>query len=225
MNVLAYTDAVTGLPNRAVITHIFSLAQQQPAELRGAMVFIDLDGFKRVNDTLGHDAGDDLLRQVAQRIVARPAHAARGSGQLHHHLWRIVPDLPHAPGLCPLCRDEFLLLLPGRHDRATLDAIATRIRAALEDAFNVFNNEVFISASMGWPACPKMRKPPSNCWPMPTSPCIAPRKGKNAHVFFDASLKGKVEERAHIERELHHAVDGDTLDLALPAQIRCRPMR
>jgi hypothetical protein len=49
--------------------------------------------------------------------------------------------------------------LPGRHDRATLDAIATRIRAALEDAFNVFNNEVFISASMGWPACPKMRKP------------------------------------------------------------------
>ena len=71
MNVLAYTDAVTGLPNRSVISHILSLAKQvAPADCAATMMFIDLDGFKRVNDTLGHDAGDELLRQAAHRIAS-----------------------------------------------------------------------------------------------------------------------------------------------------------
>lgn len=64
MNVLAYTDPVTGLPNRAVISHILNLvaASRDTSDCKGALLFIDLDGFKRVNDTLGHEAGDELLR-------------------------------------------------------------------------------------------------------------------------------------------------------------------
>jgi HAMP domain-containing protein len=70
MNILAYTDTITGLPNRTVITHVLALAQRtQKADCAGAIIFIDLDGFKRINDTLGHDAGDELLRQVAARIM------------------------------------------------------------------------------------------------------------------------------------------------------------
>lgn len=67
MNILAYTDSVTGLPNRAVINHVLELARQRgPQNCKGAMFFIDLDGFKRINDTFGHDAGDELLRLASQ---------------------------------------------------------------------------------------------------------------------------------------------------------------
>lgn len=70
MNVLAYADGVTGLPNRAVIFHLLSRLTQAPLVDASTVLFIDLDGFKRVNDLHGHEAGDDLLRGVSQRIAS-----------------------------------------------------------------------------------------------------------------------------------------------------------
>jgi two-component system CheB/CheR fusion protein len=178
MNVLAYTDAITGLPNRAVISHILALAQKQQSEnCAGAMVFIDLDGFKRVNDTLGHDAGDELLRQVARRIIARGlGMATEDLDNCTTTFGELCQSCPTRPVFARFAGDEFLLLLPGHYERGTLDAIACAIRAALDDSFTVFNNEVYISASMGLARMPEDAATPITCWPMPISPCIAPRR-------------------------------------------------
>ena len=119
MNVLAYTDAVTGLPNRSVITHILSLAKQiSPGECAATMMFIDLDGFKRVNDTLGHDAGDELLRQAAHRIIAQGLGLTLADlDQCTTTFGELCQTCPTRPVFARFAGDEFVLILPGTPTR------------------------------------------------------------------------------------------------------------
>lgn len=216
MNVLAYTDPITGLPNRTVITHILSLAQKNRNEpCAGAMIFIDLDGFKRVNDTLGHDAGDELLRQVAARIIVRGMGLALEELETcTNSFGELCETCPTRPVFARFAGDEFVLLLPGHHDNAVLDTVARSIHAALAECFTVFNNEVFIGASMGIARMPQDADTPEQMLAYADIAMYRAKEGgKNTHVFFDSSLKGKVEERALIERELHHAIERDTFEL------------
>lgn len=123
-------DALTGLPNRTLFTDRLNQAigQADRHKTRVVVFFIDLDKFKGVNDTLGHKAGDDLLRQVAERILSNiraEDTAARVGG------------------------DEFLVLLPQAGDDASLLHAGERIRAALSQPFDIGGHEVNISASIG----------------------------------------------------------------------------
>lgn len=227
MNVLAYTDAVTGLPNRAVISHILSLANKgQDGTCPGAIVFIDLDGFKRVNDTLGHDAGDDLLRQVAQRVIERGLGMALGDLDMCTTAFgELCQTCPTQPVFARFAGDEFLLLLPGHLERSALEAIACSIQTALSDSFNVFHNDVFISASMGIARLPEDAATPDQLLAYADIAMYRAKEGgKNAHVFFDASLKDKVEERALIERELHRAIECDGLELHYQPKVDAETM-
>ncbi|MBB3956455.1 putative bifunctional diguanylate cyclase/phosphodiesterase [Novosphingobium sediminicola] len=216
MNVLAYTDPITGLPNRSVITHILSLGQRDSDKpCAGAMLFIDLDGFKRVNDTLGHDAGDELLRQVAARIIVRGMGLALEELETcTNSFGELCETCPTRPVFARFAGDEFVLLLPGHHDNKVLDTVARSIHKALAECFTVFNNEVFIGASMGIARMPEDADTPEQLLAYADIAMYRAKEGgKNTHVFFDSSLKGKVEERALIERELHHAIEHDTLEL------------
>lgn len=216
MNVLAYTDAITGLPNRTVIAHILGLPQmKQPGHCAGAMIFIDLDGFKRVNDTLGHDAGDELLRQVALRIVERGLDLSLADlDNCTTTFGELCQSCPNRPVLARFAGDEFLLLLPGDQTMEALKAMADRIRHVLSESFTVFNNEVLIGASLGIARMPHDTDNPEQLLAYADIAMYrAKEAGKNASVFFDASLRDKVEERAHIERELHKAIDRDSLTL------------
>lgn len=216
MNVLAYTDPITGLPNRTVITHILSLAQKNGGQAcAAAMIFIDLDGFKRVNDTLGHDAGDELLRQVAARIIVRGMGLALEELETcTNSFGELCDTCPTRPVFARFAGDEFVLLLPGHHDHGVLDAVARCIHTALAECFTVFSNEVFIGASLGIARLPQDADTPDQLLAYADIAMYRAKEGgKNTHVFFDSSLKGKVEERALIERELHHAIENDTLEL------------
>ncbi|MCU7725931.1 sensor domain-containing diguanylate cyclase [Actinoplanes sp. KI2] len=118
-------DALTGLPNRRRMQDALDASLREDAV---AVLFVDLDGFKPVNDAHGHEAGDELLRQVAQRLsecVRENDVLARVGG------------------------DEFVVLMPGIHDPSDTDAMGDRIRAAVEAAFLIDGHEVTIGASVG----------------------------------------------------------------------------
>jgi diguanylate cyclase (GGDEF)-like protein/PAS domain S-box-containing protein len=138
---LAYHDRLTGLPNRAMFEEIaeMGLARARRHDLAIAVLYLDLDNFKMVNDTLGHAAGDDLLRQVADRLTE----ASRET------------DL-----VARLGGDEFLVLLTdlpqvlaGGHEaesaQVAAETVAARIHEALEQPFMVADAELFVSTSIG----------------------------------------------------------------------------
>lgn len=227
MNVLAYTDAVTGLPNRSVISHILNLAKRMPpADCAATMMFIDLDGFKRVNDTLGHDAGDELLRQAAHRIIAK------GLGLTHADLDQCTTTFGELCQICPtrpvfarFAGDEFVLVLPGPHTRLQLEDVANRIRLSLSDSFAIFNSEVFVSASMGIARLPEDTTDPEQLLAYSDIAMYAAKEaGKNAFVFFDAGLKQKLVERNQIERELQRSLDAGGFDLHFQPKFNARTM-
>ncbi|MFI5491324.1 diguanylate cyclase domain-containing protein [Actinoplanes sp. NPDC051859] len=121
----AQHDALTGLPNRRRMQDALgSSLRQEPV----AVLFVDLDGFKPVNDAHGHEAGDELLRQVADRLAS---------------CVRECDVLSRVGG------DEFVVLMPGIYHRTDADAMSTRVRLAIEQPFYVQGNEVVIGASVG----------------------------------------------------------------------------
>ncbi|MEU4214978.1 sensor domain-containing diguanylate cyclase [Actinoplanes sp. NPDC026623] len=118
-------DALTGLPNRRRMQDALGSSLQGDAV---AVFFVDLDGFKPVNDAHGHEAGDELLRQVADRLSA---------------------CVREGDVLARVGGDEFVVLMPGITMQGDADAMSNRVRAAIERPFLVFGNEVTIGASVG----------------------------------------------------------------------------
>ncbi|MGA5304851.1 diguanylate cyclase domain-containing protein [Nucisporomicrobium flavum] len=121
----AQHDALTGLPNRRRMQDALSSSLRQESV---AVLFVDLDGFKPVNDAYGHEAGDELLRQVAERLSA----CVRSNDVLSR-----------------VGGDEFVVLMPGITDRSDVDAMSERVRLCVERPFFVLGNEVAIGASVG----------------------------------------------------------------------------
>jgi diguanylate cyclase (GGDEF)-like protein len=118
-------DPLTGLPNRRRMQDALGSSLRTDAV---AVLFVDLDGFKPVNDAHGHEAGDDLLRQVAERLS------------------RCVRE---GDVLSRVGGDEFVVLMPGVLEQADAEAMSARVRDAVETPFTVLGNEIRIGASVG----------------------------------------------------------------------------
>ena len=127
INTLADTGAITALPNRSVIDHLlrFALAPEPGQAFHAAILFIDLDGFKRVNDTVGHEGGDELPRQASRRILER------GLGRTLETIDTCTDPfgnpcsrLPQDTVLARFAGDAFVAVLPGLTDRAALLRLA-----------------------------------------------------------------------------------------------------
>lgn len=140
---LAYFDSVTGLANRTLLNSLAGSALQRAAESGHsvAVIFLDLDRFKYVNDTIGHDAGDELLRQVARRIQqsVRPSDSVTPAS-----------DMPEGErAVARLGGDEFIVLLSRLDGEANALRVADRIQTSLGRPFLIDNREINASASMG----------------------------------------------------------------------------
>lgn len=123
-------DYLTGLPNRYLFTDRFSriLAHARRKGCRVTLFFIDMDNFKSVNDTYGHDAGDELLKEAAERMA------------------KVFREMDT---VCRLGGDEFTVILPETGDRAEVRRIANRLLGTFENPFIVHSSSISLQVSVG----------------------------------------------------------------------------
>ncbi len=187
----AFHDPLTGLANRALFTDrvVHGLAQRGSVQSAVAVLFIDLDEFKAVNDTLGHAAGDDLLVGVADRL----RHCVR-------------------PGdtIARLGGDEFAILLEENPGNLEAVAVAQRVLQALESPFHLNDKEVFVHGSAGI-ALGEVGKDAADdlLSKADTAMYHAKGTGKGRYEFFEAHMQAAIASRLKLTSELKHAVKRD----------------
>lgn len=215
MNVLAYSDRVTELPNRAVISHVLwqamRLDKHEPTA--GTLMFIDLDNFKQVNDTLGHDGGDELLRQASRRILSR---GFDRTPETIDSCMTPLGDLCDRPPkdivFARFAGDEFVAFLPGVTQRAELETFCRRIIDGFKEPFRIGNTDVLVGASIGMASTPQDTGDPAELLNFADLAMYAAKQsGRQCYAFFDSTLREKAIQRVNIERELRSAILKDEI--------------
>ncbi|MGA7935394.1 MAG: EAL domain-containing protein [Kovacikia sp.] len=183
----AFHDLLTGLPNRMLFNDRLPLALAS-AERNGAMaavMFLDLDRFKTINDTLGHTIGDQLLQAVAQRLLA----CVREGDTISR--WG---------------GDEFTLLLPQIHCAEDAAKAAQRIIDALKPAFSMEGHELYISNSIGIALYPEDGTDAQTLLKNADAALYRVKEeGRNGYQFYTPAINFKATERLVLESSLHHA--------------------
>jgi len=201
----AFYDALTGLPNRALLSERIEQAMALPAgRQRGfGLMVMDLDHFKEVNDTLGHAAGDQLLREVGRRLQA----CARAEDTVAR-----------------LGGDEFAMLL--QVPRSGLARVAAKFLAALNEPVVVDGRELFVPGSIG------IAVYPDDSWDIATlykhadsAMYYAKRQGRNHYQFYVQELTRQAAERLETEAALRKALRNGELELYFQPQVEIRTGR
>jgi diguanylate cyclase (GGDEF)-like protein len=193
---LAYYDALTGLPNREWLGDYLSrsLADARAHNGSVALLYVDLDQFKRINDTLGHDTGDALLRQVAERL--------RG----------VLTDL--GAQLARVGGDEFIVVLSGQPGTQGAQAAAERILAALAMPFRQGSYELVVTPSIGIALFPEHGTDSQNLLKNADSAMYeAKSSGRNQLRFFNDTLNIRALKRLWLESELRRAMEDSRLEI------------
>jgi len=192
---LARYDSLTGLANRVQMSEALEQILSAPREVDRActVLMLDLDRFKQVNDTLGHPAGDALLRQVAQRLER----ALDGIGRCGR-----------------LGGDEFQVIIPGMGDREKLAYIAKEIINALSQPYSIDGQSVVIGASVGVALAPDDGTSSEELIRnVDLAPYAAKDAGRGVHRFYAEDLHSAAEERAELEQDLREAISRGDLEL------------
>jgi diguanylate cyclase (GGDEF)-like protein len=184
----ALTDELTGLPNRRLLSDRLSQAlavATRNAQIVGVL-YIDLDGFKLVNDSLGHTIGDALLGQVAERLGLR---------------------IRKADTLSRLGGDEFTVVLTKLHTKEEAELVAKNLLDILSTPFLIDKHNITISASVGISMFPENGVNAADLLQQADSAMYsAKRNGKNRYMYFTPELGSMVRERVTLENQLHGAI-------------------
>ncbi|MCG8637854.1 MAG: EAL domain-containing protein [Desulfobacterales bacterium] len=204
----AFHDALTGIPNRLLFSEQLDIAIQKQETLkdyRFAVLLIDLDRFKSVNDSLGHQAGDTLLKAITKRV--------------QNHL-RDGDTLARMGG------DEFAVILSKVGDSARVEAIASRIREAAESKFTIDGNEVHISASIGIVLDTRSyTRADQLLRDADLAMYQAKDAGKARFKFFTPEMRKDLLRRMNVEKELRHALENEELSLFFQPIVRVADSR
>ncbi len=191
----ALHDVLTGLPNRLLFNEL--LSKTLPNATRNgeslAVIFLDLDRFKVINDTLGHTLGDQLLKSVAQRLKD----SLRGGDTIAR--WG---------------GDEFTILLPRVNDIEEVTLVAYKILQVLEDAFHLQGHELYVTASLGI-ALLDNNSPDVETLIQHADAALyyAKDKGRNNYQFYSVSLSAKNPELLTLEKSLRYALERNEFTL------------
>ena len=186
---IAQHDSLTGLPNRSFFSHmlnrLLALARRHQRPL--ALLFLDLDRFKLINDTLGHDAGDALLQEVARRLNT----AVRESDMVAR-----------------LAGDEFVVLLPEQCDEASLTVVAQRILATVGKPYDLLGHEFRVTVSVGISRYPDDAEDEESLIKhADVAMYRAKEQGRNTFQLYDPTVPQPSLERLTLESALRQALE------------------
>jgi len=201
---LAQHDILTGLPNRALLNQRLKqiLAQSHRNATHVACLFLDFDHFKRINDTLGHDSGDQLLQAVAERLTA----AVRESDTVAR-----------------LGGDEFVVILPGldpAHATFETMTVLVRIRESFLAPFRLADQTPTLTCSIGVSMFPLDASDPVTLIKQADTAMYAAKEvGRNAYRFYTADMNARVQARLQLETDMRRGLLQNEFFLAYQPQI------
>jgi diguanylate cyclase (GGDEF)-like protein len=183
-------DPLTGLASRLWLEDRLAAAvlRAETQQRHLALLYIDLDGFKPINDSFGYDSGDGLLREAADRL--------RRMGRSTDTIARMGAD-------------EFLMLLDGDPDSTSAALVADRVRAALQAPYLVDGKEVLLSCSIGIVLFPEHGPRAKLIARADAAMLAAKLAGGNMHCFFDARMDHDAEGAIALQRDLRQALDSN----------------
>jgi diguanylate cyclase (GGDEF)-like protein/PAS domain S-box-containing protein len=210
---LAYCDSLTGIPNRQAFLETLEreLHRSKIGNKKFAVLFMDLDAFKRINDTLGHNVGDHLLKTVSERLreTIRPSDLVSRGDQSHN--------------LARLGGDEFTILIPDLERVENALNVAHRVKEAMRRPFLIEGNEIFITASIGISLFPEDG---DDCTSLlkyaDTAMYHAKKCGKNNAKLYSSSLTMQIMSHVKLEVGLRKALKNGELYLLYQPQIDVR---
>lgn len=197
----AYHDVLTDLPNRVLYRDRLELALSQAKrnQTELAVMFVDLDRFKRVNDSLGHQIGDKLLQQVALRLKK---------------------NLRSGDTLARLGGDEFILLLPELRERQHAAIAAEKLRDCLSQPFQIGVNELYVSASIGISIYPSDGETMDALIQHADIAMYHVKSlGKNDHCFFQDSMHTPANQHIGMDNSLRKALAQDEFEMYYQPQV------
>jgi diguanylate cyclase (GGDEF)-like protein/PAS domain S-box-containing protein len=201
---MAYYDSLTGLPNRNLLNDrlAVALANASRSNQKVAILFLDLDHFKTINDSLGHDAGDHLLQQVSLRIKK---------------------TLRKQDTIARMGGDEFIILIPGLTDTDHTARLAEKILDAVTPVFKIGDNELYIGCSIGISIFPddgmEIKTLLKNS---DLAMYRAKEKGRNTFQLYTPAMNFKAMERLAVEKNLRKALDREEFELYYQPKINLK---
>ena len=201
---LAYSDELTGLASRAYfykhLEDVIKAAQRRDEHF--ALLFLDLDGFKDVNDSLGHDVGDELLKIVAQRLQ------------------RVLRDTDF---IARLSGDEFCLLIDNVSDQYDAADVASRCLQETNQEVDLGLQKIRPRCSIGIAHFPEDGEDLQSLLKAADSAMYAAKEeGKHRYAFYQPELTAQAEHRLEMEQDLRLAIDNDEMELHYQPQVNIR---
>lgn len=198
---MAYNDMLTGLPNRTLFTEQLGhhIERAHTANEVIAVLFLDLDRFKNVNDTLGHDVGDRLLVAAAQRI--------RRSVRTGDHVARLGGD-------------EFTVILADIQGANAAAAAAQNVVRALSAPFEIDGNDIYVTASVGISMYPHDGADVGTLLKHADTAMYRAKKTNSGYHFFEASMEHSISAHMRLEGDLRRALERNEIEVVYQPQAR-----
>ena len=204
---LAYYDSLTGLPNRLSYKERLAYALEQASRNQKlvAAFFIDLDHFSRINDTLGHEVGDQLLRHVASRLRSC---CREREDEVGPAMATLAPEVARLGG------DEFTVIMPGLHDPQDAAKLARRLISSFAHPIRVDEHEIFINASIGIAIYPYDGEDLDTLlMHADTAMYKAKEQGGNSYQAYSRSMNATALQRLTLENSLRRALEREEFEV------------